>query len=124
VEPSLGGGGGVGGVLGQVGKALGFAKGGIVPLYAADGAMVPRGTDTVPAMLTPGEMVIPRDMVGELGAFLSSQNSSDGGQMATLAAILSAVQAPIVVKTEAKVNQNAFADIILQLNRQNMRLAV
>jgi len=41
-----------------------------------------------------------------------------------LAAILSAVQAPIVVKTEAKVNQNAFADIILQLNRQNARLAV
>jgi hypothetical protein len=124
-----GGGGGVGGGLGglfeRAGKALGFAEGGIVPMYAADGAMVPRGTDTVPAMLTPGEMVIPRDMVGELGAFLSAQNNTGGdGQAAMLAAILSAVQAPIVVKTEAKVNQNAFADIILQLNRQNARLAV
>jgi hypothetical protein len=62
-------------------------------------------------------------MVGELGAFLASQNGTTGtsdGSM--LAAILSAVQAPIVVKTEAKVNQNAFADIILQLNRQNARL--
>jgi len=120
--PGAGGGGG-GGAIGAVRKVLGFSKGGIVPLYAADGAMVPRGTDTVPAMLTPGELVIPRDMVGELGAFLASQNGTTGtsdGSM--LAAILSAVQAPIVVKTEAKVNQNAFADIILQLNRQNARL--
>jgi hypothetical protein len=62
--------------------------------------------------------------VSELGAFLSQQSSTTGGtDQATLAAILSAVQAPIVVKTEAKVNQNAFADIILQLNRQNARLA-
>jgi hypothetical protein len=130
---SLGGGGGIGGAIGgffgqvtnAVSSALGFSQGGIVPMYAADGAMVPRGTDTVPAMLTPGELVIPRDMVGELGAFLSAQNNTGGdGQAALLAAILSAVQAPIVVKTEAKVNQNAFADIILQLNRQNMRLAV
>lgn len=122
-----GGGEGVGGAIGgaieSVGKALGFSRGGIVPMYAADGAFVPRGTDTVPAMLTPGEMVIPRDMVGELGAFLAAQNGATGTSDAgALAAILSAVQAPIVVKTEAKVNQNAFADIILQLNRQNARL--
>jgi hypothetical protein len=113
-------------VIKALGKAgVKFSKGGIVPMYAADGAFVPKGTDTVPAMLTPGELVVPRDMVGELGAFLSAQNNTGGdGQAAMLAAILSAVQAPIVVKTEAKVNQNAFADIILQLNRQNARLAV
>lgn len=105
---------------GKIGKALGFAKGGLV--YAADG-FVNRGTDTVPAMLTPGELVVPRDMVGELASFLQRQNpDSAGSDTAMLAAILSAVQAPIVVKTEAKVNQNAFADIILQLNRQNARL--
>jgi len=130
---SLGGGGGIGGAIGgffgqvtnAVSSALGFSQGGIVPMYAAEGAFVPKGTDTVPAMLTPGELVVPRDMVGELGAFLSAQNNTGGdGQAAMLAAILSAVQAPIVVKTEAKVNQNAFADIILQLNRQNARLAV
>lgn len=105
---------------GKIGKALGFAKGGLV--YAADG-FVNRGTDTVPAMLTPGELVVPRDMVGELASFLQRQSpDSAGSDTAMLAAILSAVQAPIVVKTEAKVNQNAFADIILQLNRQNARL--
>ncbi len=107
----------------KLGKALGFAQGGIVPLYAASGAFVPKGTDTVPAMLTPGELVVPRDMVGELGSFLSMQNgNSNTSDTAMIAAILSAVQAPIVVKTEAKVNQNAFADIILQLNRQNARM--
>lgn len=107
----------------KIGKALGFAQGGIVPLYAASGAFVPKGTDTVPAMLTPGELVVPRDMVGELGSFLSMQNgNSNTSDTAMIAAILSAVQAPIIVKTEAKVNQNAFADIILQLNRQNARM--
>lgn len=101
-------------------KGFRMAQGGLV--YAADGFMA-RGTDTVPAMLTPGELVVPRDMVGELAAFLQRQSpDSSGSDTAILAAILSAVQAPIVVKTEAKVNQNAFADIILQLNRQNARL--
>ena len=112
------------GGLSEILPAIGvnFAKGGIVPMYAADGAFVPRGTDTVPAMLTPGELVIPRDMVGELSNFLARQSSTTGSDPATLAAILTAVQAPMIVTAEAKVNQNAFADIILQLNRQNMRL--
>jgi hypothetical protein len=43
-----------GGIAGQS-----FSRGGVV--YAAGGMFTPRGTDTVPAMLTPGEMVIPRD---------------------------------------------------------------
>jgi hypothetical protein len=98
-----------------------FSKGGLV--YAADGFFQPRGTDTVPAMLTPGELVVPRDMVGELGAFLNNQRSeAPGSDAAMLSAIYSAVSGPIVVKAEAKVNQQAFADIILQLNRQNARL--
>ncbi|NBU34069.1 hypothetical protein EB118_06750 [bacterium] len=103
---------------------FGFAKGGLVPQYAADGFFKPMGTDTVPAMLTPGELVVPRDMVGELGAFLMRQNSdAPSSDSAMLASILSTVQSPIVVRTEAKVNQQAFADIILQLNRQNARLS-
>ena len=100
---------------------FGFSKGGLV--YAADGFFDPRGTDTVPAMLTPGELVVPRDMVGELGAFLNGQKSeAPGSDAAMLSAIYAAVSGPIVVKAEAKVNQQAFADIILQLNRQNARL--
>jgi len=38
-------------------SALGFADGGIVPQYFAGGGM-PKGSDTVPAMLTPGEVVL------------------------------------------------------------------
>lgn len=113
--------GGKGGGKGLIAETFGFSKGGLV--YAQNGFFEPKGTDTVPAMLTPGELVVPRDMVGELGAFLMAQKSDAGGNdTAILAAIYSAVQAPLVVKTEAKVNQSVFADIILQLNRQNARL--
>lgn len=41
--------------------AAGLARGGIV--YANRGIFVPRGTDTVPAMLTPGEFVVRREAV-------------------------------------------------------------
>ena len=40
---------------------LGLARGGMV--YASRGIFVPRGTDTVPAMLTPGEFVVNRAAV-------------------------------------------------------------
>lgn len=70
------GGGGFGGLFkGFLG--IGKSQGGRIPempLYAAGGARAPsRGTDTVPAMLTPGEIVLPADIsrrlatqVGEL----------------------------------------------------------
>jgi len=52
------------------------------------------------------------------------QNSdAPSSDAAMLSAIYSAVSSPMVIKTEAKVNQQAFADIILQLNRQNARLS-
>ncbi len=60
-------------------KLLGLARGGMVPLYAADGAFVPRGTDTVPAMLTPGEFVVQRSAVQSLG--VSAMNSINQGRM-------------------------------------------
>lgn len=45
-----------------------YAKGGLV--YAANGGVMPftpHGTDTVPAMLTPGEFVIPKKVVDQFG---------------------------------------------------------
>jgi TP901 family phage tail tape measure protein len=42
-------------------KATGMWRGG--PVYASNGMFVPRGTDTVPAMLTPGEFVVNRGAV-------------------------------------------------------------
>ena len=45
----------------EVDEAMGKARGGMV--YANRGMFVPRGTDTVPAMLTPGEFVVRRSAV-------------------------------------------------------------
>jgi len=60
----------------------GFAKGGMV--YASRGMFVPRGTDTVPAMLTPGEFVVNRAAVntGNNLATLQAMNSSRGSASA------------------------------------------
>lgn len=45
-----------------------MSRGGFVPYpkYFAGGGFIPRGTDTVPAMLTPGEGVLRRDAVSRL----------------------------------------------------------
>jgi hypothetical protein len=54
----------------------GYAKGGIVkPIYAASG-MLARGSDTVPAMLTPGELVIPKPMTDQLRGLLGGRAAS------------------------------------------------
>ena len=48
------------------GLVKGFAMGGIIPKYFANGDLA-IGTDTIPAMLTPGEFVVTRDAVQEFG---------------------------------------------------------
>jgi hypothetical protein len=59
--------------------AWGYSSGGIVaksgqkPLYFNQGGFVPRGTDTVPAMLTPGEVVL-NPALGHLGSTVITQN--------------------------------------------------
>ena len=57
----------------------GFARGGVV--YASNGMFVPRGTDTVPAMLTPGEFVVNRGAVqrGNNLQLLKAMNNGGGG---------------------------------------------
>jgi len=73
---------GVGSGLG----AVGMARGGVV--YANRGIFVPRGTDTVPAMLTPGEFVVNRNAVqrGNNLQILRAMNSTNGptGQAAAM----------------------------------------
>lgn len=62
---------GVASAIGVAGSAAGGAIGSLIGsiggLFAASGGMVPHGTDTVPAMLTPGEVVIPADLARRLG---------------------------------------------------------
>ena len=50
------------------------------PIYASKGAFIPRGTDTVPAMLTPGEFVVNRKAVqsGNNLQVLRAMNSGAG----------------------------------------------
>lgn len=64
-----GGGGGLGGLLGGLGGILGMASGGIVPHTPYSQI----GKDSVPAMLMPGELVVPVDEVANF------QNGGRGG---------------------------------------------
>ncbi|WP_065333784.1 phage tail tape measure protein [Tritonibacter mobilis] len=56
----FGGGGGLGGLFGGIGSILGFSNGGVVPHKPGFSKL---GVDSVPAMLQPGEVVIPTDEV-------------------------------------------------------------
>lgn len=70
----------VGGGKGE-GKGVKRQFGGIIPEYHSDGDIIgvdwtPRGTDTVPTMLTPGEYVLRKKAVESLGLnFLNNLNS-------------------------------------------------
>ena len=58
----------------------GAATGGIVPQYLAGGGIGgPRGTDTVPAWLTPGEMVLNDAQQAELFAMANGRGGGGGG---------------------------------------------
>ena len=87
-----GSGGGGGGIFGTIMGAFGFANGGAVGF--ANGGSV-GSTDTVPAMLTPGEFVVKKSAVDKYGeGFLSSLNKGvlpmqgfqNGGSVSPVAA--------------------------------------
>ena len=51
-----------------------------VPMFAAGGLMMGMGTDTVPAMLTPGEFVMSRGAVSMFGVdTMMAMNKAGGG---------------------------------------------
>ena len=57
-------------------KQIERAETGEEPVYKSRGGFIPRGTDTVPAMLTPGEFVIKKEAVQKYGVdTLTSMNS-------------------------------------------------
>ena len=64
--------------LNMAAGATGMALGGMV--YANRGMFIPRGTDTVPAMLTPGEFVVNRAAVNR-GNNLAVLQAMNGGAM-------------------------------------------
>ena len=101
-------GGGGGDAFGTAGHKY-LAKGGVV--YAAHG-FVSRGTDTVPAVLTPGERVL-----------TVNQNQSFEQLPALLGQLLSVLSEPMVTSTSIDIDGNRLADVMLQLNRRNARVA-
>jgi hypothetical protein len=61
-----------------------FAMGGLVsPKYFTDGGMA-QGTDTVPAMLTPGEFVVNKQAAGMYGPLLAAMNSSPASNLSMM----------------------------------------
>jgi hypothetical protein len=62
-----------------------MAGGGLAPAYAGGGMFIPRGTDTVPAMLTPGEAVLTRGVTHAiLGGRASVVPSGSAGRSVNL----------------------------------------
>lgn len=116
------GAGGGGGVLGGLAKSASsfipkFANGGVV--YAA-GGFAPRGTDTVPAMLTPGEMVLNRRQQTNL---FDLANGGGNDTASLLRELVSLMSQPQTTEVTAEVNGRAIADIVLQQSRQRARLS-
>lgn len=99
---------------------LGLARGGQVQ-------SVPSGfpNDTFPAMLSSGELVVDRSTVERLNDFMDNGQGGDASITdALLAKILAAVSNPQNINTSVTLNGREFANIILELSRNNARLAV
>lgn len=91
----------------------GYARGGVVrPRYAALGMFVPRGTDTVPAMLTPGEGVLSRRGMRMLGKL----NDGDGVGAGTVM--------HITINANGRAEGDAAAEALVEgLRRRGVKLA-
>lgn len=111
-------GGGGGGAIGKAVSAVGSATG-----LFQDGGLVPQGfpNDTFPASLSSGEIVIPRGDTERLSDFLDTQDNNR--QTALLGQIASMLGRPQQVATSINVDGTSLADVILELNRSNARLA-
>jgi len=109
---SGGGGGGFQGVTLEDVITGGFGR------AFAGGGVIPQGfpNDSFPARLTSGEVVLNKDQQNALGA--DSQITQT-----MLGQILQNQNAPIQVSTTLSINEESFGNIILDLNRDNRRLA-
>jgi len=93
-----------------------------------DGGLIPKGfnNDNFPARLTSGELVIDRSTTKDLQDFLSAQNSptqNNDNMIGLLSQILNTLQMDKTVNTSVEFNGDTLADIILELNRNNARIA-
>lgn len=117
--------GGGGGVLDQIGGAISDVFGGI-PGFATGGMVTGSGTrDTVPALLTPGEIVIDRTTGPRLNRFLNAaENGGVGNQqvVALLSQVVESLNNPQQANVQLNLDNRVLADEILELTRNNARL--
>jgi hypothetical protein len=90
-----------------------MSSGGMVPKYFAVGGKA-RGTDVVPAMLTPGEFVMNKKATKAFGPQLAAMNSSrypstmaKGLSAPTYQAPTTNISAPSLVSNSTSVNNNS-----------------
>jgi hypothetical protein len=114
---STGGTGSGGGAKGSVqlkaygGKIMPMNYGGMVPKYMAMGGAV--GSDTVPAMLTPGEFVMNRAATKQFGAMLNEMNNSkfpsmiEGMTPAVYSSNNSSIVSPTITSVATTVSDNS-----------------
>jgi hypothetical protein len=94
--------------------------GGLIPYMDNGGMFKPRGTDTVPAMLTPGEFVVRRSSVRKVGLD-NLQKLNNSGQMSGDSVYNYSVN--VSVKSDANANDIARAVMtqIKQVDAQRIR---
>jgi len=111
-------------------------RGGVV--YASNGRLInfqPKGTDTVPAMLTPGEFVVNRKATQQNLPLLQSLNSghySSGGQVAYLSAGTPGTAELTnnikyfteILKNGADTLSKAFQEAVSQINKANDGMSI
>ena len=107
-------------------KAAGMSMGGLVPKYFASGGFA-MGTDTVPAMLTPGEFVIKKSSVDKIGVGnLHKLNGYENGGVVSSSAVGgdSVYNYSINVNVATDSNPNDIARVVMTQIRQidNQRL--
>jgi hypothetical protein len=94
----------------------------------ANGGLVPSGfpNDSFPARLTSGELVVDRSTTADLQEFLTSQsnqNASNATIESLLAQLVGLMRSDQKISTTVEFRDDVLADIILNLSRNNARLA-
>jgi hypothetical protein len=104
-------------ISGGIKKFFGFAEGG-EPMMARGGAPF---QDSIPAKLMSGELVVDRRTTSKLKKSLD-EGFGNAEMMAVLSEIKNLLSQPMMVTADAKVKDEAFANIMLRLDRNNKRI--
>jgi hypothetical protein len=98
------------------------------PPQLANGGEIPNGFSGDrfgPVMLNSGELVIDRGTTSDLKGFLRDNSNGERGRVleALMLRILDLLERPIQVDSTLQIDNRAFGEIILSLNRTNARLS-